>query len=748
MPTICLGESITFNGTVYDENNPSGTETLAGAATNGCDSIVNVNVSFLPTPTGDFMPTVCFGESLTFNGTIYDANNPTGTEVLPGASVDGCDSTVNVSLSFLPEPIGNFTPILCPGESITFNGTVYDANNPIGAEILAGASVDGCDSTVNVILNFFPQSTPGNFMPTICENESITFNGTTYDATNPMGVEILEGATTEGCDSTVNVSLSFYPMASGNLDMTLCPGESITINGTVYDETNPTGTELLTGASVNGCDSTLAVNLSFFQVATSNVDSTLCNGESMVINGTTYDASNPLGTETLIGASSNGCDSIVNINLDFLPAPEAGLVGGGDICNGESTTLTFNLTGGNQFDITYTDGINPPVDLTGIGNGFAIDVSPTATTTFTILSAALVGSDCPVIITTDAEIVVSQLATAIQVTSDFDGFAVSCENSEDGAVLAEATQGIAPFNFVWNNGSQTPSLDGLAAGTYSVSVTDATGCTAEATITLDAPPGIVANFTANSPPCFGDPTGTLVIDTISGGAAPYEYSLNGEFFNSIATLPFVVNTVEPGNYTLTVQDANDCFTEISANVPDAQQLVLTLGPDEEIKLGEEKLLEGLVNFEVASALWSPPDSLSAPDSIITIASPQQTTTYTLTAVDANGCVISDAITLFVNRERSVYIPNIFTPNEDGVNDFFGIFGGKDVVQIKTFQIFDRWGNLVYQSGSAFPPNDMSYGWDGTFNGKLMNPAVFVYYAELEFADGETEIYKGDVTLMR
>ena len=746
-PTLCPGESITFNGTVYDETNPAGTETLTGAAANGCDSIVNVNVGFLPPPTGDFMTTLCFGESLTFNGTVYDANNPMGTELLVGASANGCDSTVNVSVSFLPEPIGDFMTTICPGESLTFNGTVYDENNPTGTEVLTGASVEGCDSTVNVSVSFFPPPTPGNFTPTICENGSIVFNGTTYDANNPTGTETLMGASVNGCDSTVNVALSFYPAAMGNLMTTICPGESLIINGTQYDESNPTGTEILAGASINGCDSTLNVSLSFFAPATSDFTDTLCEGESLVFNGTTYDANNPTGTETLVGAASNGCDSIINISLDFLPAPEAGLTGSTSICGGESTSLTFVLSGGSSFDITYSDGINPPVDLTNIINGFSITVNPGGTSTFTILSATVVGSDCPVNITTSAEVVVSQLASGIQITTDYDGFAVSCENSEDGAVTAEATQGVPPYNYTWNTGAQTPSLDGLGIGIYTVSVTDATGCTSETQVTLDAPPGIVASLTTISPPCFGDPTGSIVIDTISGGTGPFEYSLNGEFFNTVASLPFVVNAVEPGSYTLSIQDANDCATEVAANVFDAQQLVLDLGADDELLLGETYVLEGLVNFEVASATWTPADSLSAPDSLITVAMPQQTTTYTLTAVDANGCVVSDQITLFVNRDRNVYIPNIFTPNEDGVNDFFGVFGGKDVVVVKTFKIFDRWGNLVYENG-PFAPNDMSYGWDGTFNGKLMNPAVFVYYAELEFVDGETEVYKGDVTLMR
>ncbi|GJM31555.1 MAG: hypothetical protein DHS20C18_05560 [Saprospiraceae bacterium] len=745
--SICPNEEIIVNGTTYNAANPTGTEVLEGASVIGCDSIVNVTLTFLPEPVGDYNPTVCMGESIVFNGTTFDANNPSGSEILQGASVDGCDSTVNVTLAFLPEPVGVFNPTVCFGESIVFNGTTFDANNPSGSEVLQGASVDGCDSTVNVTLAFLPEPV-GVFNPTVCFGESIVFNGTTFDANNPSGSEILQGASVDGCDSTVNVTLAFLPEPVGVFNPTVCFGESIVFNGTTFDANNPSGSEILQGASVEGCDSTVNVTLAFLpEPIPTNLNPSLCNGESITINGTLFDANNPSGTEILEGAGSNGCDSIVNVSLDFLPTPEAGIEGDISLCGGETTTLIFRLIGGAQFDLTYTDGINPPVTLMDINDGFTIEVNPDVSATYNILSATVVGSDCPVNITTGAEIIVSQLDVIVDVTSDYDGYGVSCENIADGTAQAEAIQGVGPYSYVWSNGNLTAGQSGLSVGSYTVLVTDATGCEAEGTITLEAPPGIDLDFSTASPACFGDPTGTLQIDTITGGSGPYEYSLNGEFFQTVSALPFQVGGVEPGNYTLSIQDANDCISEMPATIPDAQQLVLNLGPDQEVKIGDLTLLEGLVNFDVASAQWTPTDSLTTPDSILTIATPIQSTTYTLTAVDANGCTISDVITLFVNRERSVYIPNIFTPNDDGVNDFFGIFGGKDVVTVKIFRIFDRWGNLMYENG-PFAPNDMTYGWDGKFQGKPMNTAVFVYYAELEFVDGETEIYKGDITLMR
>jgi gliding motility-associated-like protein len=96
----------------------------------------------------------------------------------------------------------------------------------------------------------------------------------------------------------------------------------------------------------------------------------------------------------------------------------------------------------------------------------------------------------------------------------------------------------------------------------------------------------------------------------------------------------------------------------------------------------------------------------------------------------------------------VYIPNIFSPNDDGENDWFTVYADlKGVKQVKQFQIFDRWGDQVFQREN-FQPNDPTLGWDGRYRGQEMNPAVFVYYAIVEFIDGQEVLFKGDVTLMR
>jgi len=127
--------------------------------------------------------------------------------------------------------------------------------------------------------------------------------------------------------------------------------------------------------------------------------------------------------------------------------------------------------------------------------------------------------------------------------------------------------------------------------------------------------------------------------------------------------------------------------------------------------------------------------------------PTETTLYNFTVIDENGCVATDELRVNVRKDRLIYIPNAFSPDGNEDNELFMIYGGEGVDVIQTFQIFNRWGEIVF-SRNGFQPDDPLNGWNGRFRGELLNPGVFVYYAKIRFADGHIEQYQGDVTLMR
>ena len=116
-------------------------------------------------------------------------------------------------------------------------------------------------------------------------------------------------------------------------------------------------------------------------------------------------------------------------------------------------------------------------------------------------------------------------------------------------------------------------------------------------------------------------------------------------------------------------------------------------------------------------------------------------------VDENGCTAEDQIQVIVSKPRDVYIPTAFSPDDDGINDRFGIFAGEGIRNIQSFEIYNRWGEAMYQIYD-FSPNTPGLGWDGTHRGQLMNAGVYIYFAEVEFIDGEVILYTGDVMLLR
>ena len=128
--------------------------------------------------------------------------------------------------------------------------------------------------------------------------------------------------------------------------------------------------------------------------------------------------------------------------------------------------------------------------------------------------------------------------------------------------------------------------------------------------------------------------------------------------------------------------------------------------------------------------------------------PTESFLYEVSVLDSvTLCSASDILRVFVDKRRYLFVPNIFSPNADGTNDRFTIYGGEDVVNIKSLRVFSRGGQLIYERENLMP-GDLSMGWDGTMNGDTMNPGVFVYFTEVEFFDGQVELFKGDVVLMR
>jgi gliding motility-associated-like protein len=222
------------------------------------------------------------------------------------------------------------------------------------------------------------------------------------------------------------------------------------------------------------------------------------------------------------------------------------------------------------------------------------------------------------------------------------------------------------------------------------------------------------------------------------------FSLDGENFTSDTSF----DSLGAGNYTLYYQDVFGCQYESYFSIIEPIEVIASIPEVDIIPLGDEVTLKVNTNAQGnVSYLWTPNDYLNCDTCVSVTLLPLFNGPLSVLVTDEDGCSATASVDLYVLKNRKVYIPNVFSPNDDGFNDRFTIYGSQEVDRIENLEIYDRWGEQIFVR-KEFAPNDESVGWDGTFRGKPMNNAAFVYMVKIRFIDGEERVYKGDILLLR
>lgn len=333
----------------------------------------------------------------------------------------------------------------------------------------------------------------------------------------------------------------------------------------------------------------------------------------------------------------------------------------------------------------------------------------------------------------------------------------TCFDLDNGLFHIKLLAGIFPVTFVWTNtdngttGARAFSgvgdivtLENLYRGDYAFIFYEPDGRKTYISKTLNSPSAIEATFSAEGEKCFGENTGRLVINSVSGGVGPYQFALNNE---PPGTQSFWTD-LEPAPYILTIFDRVGCTKKAGGVLPVGTQFILDIGADTAIFSGDTLRYQLTANQLVNSISWSPARyaANTAPGQALLF--PFVSTTFHAYATDTSGCVATDEVTVTVHRNRNVYAPNVFMPEGDLVaNQTFTVFTGGGIAFIKSLRIFDQHGRLVFDR-AGFPANEPAEGWDGTFKGKRLLPGVYLYQAIMLYTDGRTEMLEGDVTLVR
>ncbi len=323
---------------------------------------------------------------------------------------------------------------------------------------------------------------------------------------------------------------------------------------------------------------------------------------------------------------------------------------------------------------------------------------------------------------------------------------VSCAGQGDGVVTAVVSGGTGDYRYDWSSGQSDEEIAELIPGSYTITVLDENDCSIMQAANIIEPSDIQLSIEGiEDVVCFGESTGVINLLT-TGGNPDFEYSVDGGPFepsSSISNLP-------AGTYSIAVRDMRGCTEDIEATVEQPQELIVDIFAENEVvDLGRTTVLETTVSpsGRLVDYSWSMPELLDCSDCPNPSIMPLLPGNFTVTITDIDNCTATDSIFLNVRPNRELYIPNIFSPNFDGINDRFDLYGGISAQEILLLRIFDRWGNMVYEQ-TSFPLGQSGLGWDGQFNGQDAPIGVYAFYARVLYIDGAEEEFEGDITIIR
>jgi len=601
-----------------------------------------------------------------------------------------CDYTDNFSLTFdLAQTLPD-TLIL---------GTCDPAHLGVFSDTMS--NLQGCDSIVVRVVTMLPSVETIVSLPT-CDPTQV-------------GTDTLWLQNAQGCDSLVMTT------------MTLSPSYLIQVSIDTCDQTLA-GTDTLYLQSIDGCDSIVVLTT----ISTGHYQE--YNTQIICEAGVNY-------TDTVI-VSGGPCDSLFITDYQYVAPDSTWLTD--TTCDaamaGIFTTVLQNQSGCDSTIVTTISLL--PRDTNQI-SGITCDITQAVQDTLIYMNQY--GCDS-MVIQTILYMGVDTLFVQVY----------SCDSAQVGISVSTLTgmycDTIQVTNTQWSPFSQSTetiySCDPAGPASDTTYLTGSSGCDS-LRIRQYEYTSLDATLSIDHERCAGQHNGIIEVQQVIGGLAPYSYSLNGGDSQSDP----IFDDLAPGTYTVAVQDARGCIrTFPGILIQSGQTVQLDIGPDQITVLGAMIDLSIQANALLDQILWTATDPLSCATCPVTTLGPITTAqTVTVQVMTAEGCPGNDALQLnlqSVETDRpDLYIPNSFSPNGDGINDIFSVYGNDQVVGIRNLAIYDRWGNALYTQRDL-PINDPSAGWDGMFRDKMMDPGVYVYVVEVELINGTVRLYKGDVQLVR
>lgn len=582
---------------------------------------------------------------------------------------------------------------------------------------ITGATQTGLSPQTYTVSVEDANNCPGSVQVTIAEPSALSANAVATDACDNTGTASASPSGGTGpytySWSTGETTSSISNLAPGGYTVTVTDANSCTVQQTVT-------------VSCTGCP-TITVTES------SHTDVT-CNGANdgaatVVASGGNAPYSytwNPGGMTggsqtglspqpyTIVAEDTDGCTGTIQVVITESTVMTAITSSVDASCGINDGQATVNVSGGTgPYSYVWTPNVGTTASVSGLSAGVYSVVVTDA-------------NGCQL---TETINVNNQNAPTATITSVSDE---TCLGAANGSATVSATGGSGNYTYAWSpSGGTSATATGLASGTYTVTVTDDSGCITSINVTIGAGSVITVTASVTDEDC-GVANGAIDL-SVSGGSGNYTYVWSsGEVTQDISG-------VSTGEYEVTVTDDAGCSTTEAITVGVIGELFVTVAPPvATIDAGESVQLEASGGYTYT---WTPEEGLSCTDCPDPIASPMVTTTYVVTAIDENGCAGDTTVVIFVeNVCGEIFVPTIFSPNDDGNNDEHCVMG--DCVQEFELSIYNRWGERVFIS------DNQANCWDGIFRGKPVQTGVYVYKLRVRLVDGTEVIDSGNINVVR
>ena len=711
----------TYTVTITDQNNCTGTASATITSTSSFNVTTAItNVSCNGGSNGSITVTLSGGRtpySFNWGGGITSQNRTglsAGTYSLTVTDSSGCvaTSTAVVGQPQVLSIIDSVINISCNGFS---NGaiitTVSGGNTPYTYNWGGGVITPGRTGL-----------STGTYSLTVTDSKACTASASAV-VSQPQALSLFAVATSALCNGSANGAVILTVQGGTSPDTYSWSNNSTTQNLSGITA----GTYKVTVTDNRGCTDTvsatvtqpLAINITAVGTSTSCTSDT--GSVTITVNGGaggySYNWSNGATSQniSLLGAGGytvtvkDAANCTGTATATVTPptnAPQVTLSASPVKCSGDTNgQITLNIITG-TYTYTWSNGQSTQ-NLAGLVSG-SYTVTVHDGINCSIIETTFVGSPQPLTVTVHPD-------------------NVSCYDSANGQITTTITGGTMPYSFLWNNGSHSAAIAGLMPNLYSIVVTDSNSCTAADSALISQPAQLSVSAHTDSTNC-GLKNGDARI-TVTGGVHPYAYVWSPNVSDSS-----FATSIDSGAYFVIITDSAGCRIKDSLFVyahPNAM-IVPYLGPDTTICPGTTTITLNAGSY--TTYFWQD----SSTKQMFTVA---DSGTFWVRVTGATGCTLSDTILIGEKCDTKLVIPNAFSPNGDGLNDFFA---PKSIDNPTRFlmHIYDRWGNLVFES------NNIKNGWDGKFKSKDQPAGTYIYYIQYAFNDNVLHGVEGAFTLLR